>query len=202
MSPGRLLSAVFASLLMLPVSCTLVTVPAMRVMERLGVRDLQAGEKSHLPPLVAVVDGTANAKVELIPLEQLAERRARTPTLTPWLPVPNGSSGEGERRELWRQVASSAAGREMEVVRMSDDYTHTFRYAVSPEGAVRPLRSKVSEVGQMFVALAIGVVVALLLRWLALRARRRPPPLPAPQGFKRLPGSSSGTGGRTPARRS
>jgi hypothetical protein len=77
MSPRRLLIAVFASWLMLPVSCTLVAMPTMRLLSAAAVRDLQAGEKPYLPPMVAMADTAKPGPVELVPLDSLAQRRAR-----------------------------------------------------------------------------------------------------------------------------
>lgn len=165
---------------MVPVSCTVVTVPVTRLLIAANVRDLQAGEKPQLQPSVAMVDTAAPGEVVLVPLDKLAARRAQTPTLSAWLPQPDGSSGEGDDRVLWRQVASSAGGREMELVQAAETHTHTFRYAVAKDGAVTPLRSSVYDMSFMFLALGAGMVVAFFLRWLAIRARRRsPPPVPA-----------------------
>lgn len=179
MSPRRLLIALFASWLLVPVSCTVVMVPVTRLLGASSARDLQAGEKPYLPPYVAMVDSAAPGEVELVPLTEIAARRAKAPTLSAWLPEPNGSLGEGENRVLWRPVPSSGGvAREMEVVKVGDTHTHTFRYAVSKDGAVTPLRSTVSDMSHAFMAMALGLVVALLLRWLAVRARRRLEPAP------------------------
>jgi hypothetical protein len=180
MSPRRLVIAVFASWLMLPVSCTVVTVPVTRLLVASTARDLQAGEKPYLPPVVAMVDSAAaHGDVELVPLADVAARRAQVPTLSAWLPAPQGSIGEDDDRVLWRPVPSTSAAREMEVVQVRETHSHTFRYAVSTDGSVTPLRSTLDDMSQPFMAMALGIVVALLLRWLAVRARRRPPPVPA-----------------------
>jgi hypothetical protein len=182
MSPRRLLLAVLASWLVIPVTCTIVAVPTTRLLIESTARDLQAGEKPHLHPVVAMVDRAAPGKVELVPLEQLAARRAQATTLTAWLPEPNGLVDSGKTRVLWRPVPSSGSrAREMEVLQVAETHTHTFRYAVSKDGAVTPLRSTVYDMSHPFLALALGLMVAVALRFWAAIARGRlavPPPLP------------------------
>jgi hypothetical protein len=186
MSPRRLLLAVLASWFLIPVSCTLVAVPATKLLIAATARDLQAGEKPYLPPIVAMVDSAAPGQVELVPLAELAARRAKTPTLTAWLPKTNGLTDVGDDRVVWRAVPSSGSAREMEVLQAKETGTHFFRYAVSKDGAVTPLRSTLYDMSHPFMAMALGFVLALLLRFLAARARRRlPPPVPprpAPAG--------------------
>jgi hypothetical protein len=180
MSPRRLLLAVFASWLLVPVTCSVVAVPVTRLLIASTVRDLQAGQPSHLPPFVPVVDRSDSGEVQLVPLADLAARRAQTPTLTAWLPEPKGAAGDGDHRVVWRPVPSTGHARKMEVMR-GDTHTHTFRYAVSKDGQVTPLRSTLFDMSHMFMALALGIVVALLVRFLAAWARARmarPPPLP------------------------
>jgi hypothetical protein len=180
MSPRRVLLAILASWLLIPVSCTLVAVPATKLLIESTARDLQAGEKPYLPPIVAVVDSAApDGAVELVPLAELAARRAKTPTLTAWLPKPEGAIDQGDDRVLWRPVPSTGSAREMEVVQAKETGSHFFRYAVSKDGAVTPLRSTLYDMSHPFMAMALGFVLALLLRFVAARARRRlPPPLP------------------------
>ena len=181
MSLRRLVIAVFASVLMLPVSCTVVMVPTMRLLMATGERDLRAGETAHLPPSVAMASAAAPDAVEFVPLAQMEARRRETPGLSAWLATPDGIVGENEDRHRWRTLSSSADRREMELIHAAENYTHTFRYAVTPDGAVTPLRSTLFSIGQMFAAIPVGMAVALLLLWLARRARKRmratPPPL-------------------------
>lgn len=183
MSPGRVLLAILASWLLVPVTCSVVAVPATRLLIASTARDLQAGEKPYKTPLVAMADAAAPGDVELVPLADVAARRAQTPTLTAWLPEPSGASGEGDDRVVWRPVPSSAGAREMEVVEAKETHSHFFRYAVSKEGVVTPLRSTLYDMSHSFLALALGLALALVLRFVAVRARRRlarPPPLPLP----------------------
>ena len=185
MSPRRLLLAVVASWLLVPVTCTVVAVPAMRMLEASTRRDLLAGDKPALPPLVAVVDSAAPDKVELLTLADFTARRSQTPTLTAWLPNPNGAEGEGDERAVWRQVGTRGSSREMELLQPGDTHTQKFRYAVSKDGAVTPLSSSVFDISHMFMALAVGIVLAVGLRLGAAVARQRrpvPPPLPPTPG--------------------
>jgi hypothetical protein len=106
------------------------------------------------------------------------------------LPKTDGLTDVGDDRMVWRAVPSSSGAREMEVLQAKETGTHFFRYAVSKDGAVTPLRSTLYDMSHPFMAMALGFVLALLLRFLAARARRRlPPPVPprpAPAGSRRV----------------
>jgi hypothetical protein len=169
MKPARLFVLLFAPVLMTPVSCTVMVLPMTKAFSWLDGRDLQAGERSHLPPKIVLQDG-ASGDVVLVELEDLADHRRARPALSPHLSTATGKVGEDDDHYLWRQSAA-----ETEVLHGTDDYTHTFRYAIAADGGIVPLHSGLFQIGHMFQGLLAALVLAVCLHLLARRMRRVAP---------------------------
>src|SRR5688572_9863324 len=155
----------------MPVSCTVATMVVARTLPAVTTRDLAGGDTPHLPIDVPLFERGATGEPRFVPIGDVPAQLAAAPGLTPQLPG-DGSSGDGESREMWRVEARDGDAQIVELSRVRENYSHTMRYRATAAG-VTPLTSHLWAIHHAFLGFAAGVVTAFAVWLVARRLRRR-----------------------------
>lgn len=171
----RLLLAIVASPMFLPVSGAVGAIPASHLFSHASTRDLAAGERAYEPVDVPLVDPAMPGVAVLIPVAQVPEALAKWRSLTLHLPPAGGTPAPDDARVEWRVVDETGGAQVVELQRIAVRDTHIVRYRTADE-RVTLLTSRMFTRPHSFAGLGVGIVFAVLVHLLARRAKRRLPP--------------------------
>src|SRR5688500_13847269 len=161
MPDRRLLLAVLASPLFLPVSCTTVMLPVAHALSHAQVRDVAAGEALYVTPLqLPLVDRADPRAAIALDVAALPAALERWPSLTPRLPPEGNTRGPGKDRLFWRVLDDGPHGQLVELRHDSLAFKHTVRYRATGTG-VTLLSSRLFSGRHAWPGFAVGLAAAL-----------------------------------------
>ena len=177
----RLLLAIAASPMFLPVSAAVATVPAAHLISLATTRDLAAGAEPHGGPVgVPLVAKAMPGAAVVFPVAQVPDALAKWPSLTPRLPPRGGTAwGDADRLE-WTARDAGGGAQLVEARYVTRRATRIVRYRATDAG-VALLTSRMFTRVHAFAGLGVGVAVAVAIYLVARRLRRRLPVAAVPR---------------------
>jgi hypothetical protein len=128
-------------------------------------KDIEHGDAAPPSFVVLVESSKPSAGPIEVPLKELEAYLTEHPGYSATLKSAKGISADG----TWEFAVENAPTGQLIEIRNSDDTHIVERYLVANE-SVTPLRSKSTNPGYAFSALLAALLIAHLIRWLALRS--------------------------------
>jgi len=174
MIPRKLLLALLASPMFVPVSCTTAMLPAARGFSQLDARDLAAGEPAQAPLRVLLVDRTWPATALPVPVAEVPAMLERWPGLTPRLPARGATLGPDQEELTWRVLDDADGVQTVELQVMVSRETLTLHYRARETG-VEPQAARRFLLWHGAAGFVVALAFALGLQRVMRRRQQREP---------------------------